>query len=467
MYDSIIAKSFSTRYDRKLLGCCALFLLITISICSTFRPHLHPFTSIGNLGDNLPLPENPTLQTSEPTEIETKKLEPLCRILKADADADYCEMEGDIRVDANSFTIFLATSPEKIAENSTVSWIIQPYPRRGMEGVKKWNVKIVGIHDNINPKCTENHKSPAILFSTGGYSGNLFHDFADLIVPLYTTSIDFKRDVQFLASDYHSSWLSKYHELLEKFTRHEIMDIDIQKQQVHCYKKLIAGLNFHKHFMITRPGLSMTNFRRLICETYSLERTRDMSTLNITSKLGDNVTRSRPRPPRVMIIKRNGRTRVMMNHDEVSRAASELGFEVVLAEPEKWTNLSRFARLVNSCDVLMGVHGAGLANLVFLPENAVVIQVVPFGDIRWLAKATFGNPCGDMKLKYLEYEVGVEESSLRLKYSREDPVFTDPSSIHRKGWNELSSIYLENQNITIDIGRFQSKLVEALKLLSP
>lgn len=83
-----------------------------------------------------------------------------------------------------------------------------------MDGVKKWKVKIVGINHNI-PKCTENHKSPAILFSTGGYSGNLYHAFADLILPLYTTSFDFKRDVQFLASDYQSSWLSKYHELSE------------------------------------------------------------------------------------------------------------------------------------------------------------------------------------------------------------------------------------------------------------
>ncbi|XP_073137447.1 alpha-1,3-arabinosyltransferase XAT3-like [Henckelia pumila] len=468
MYDPILEKSF-TRYDRKRLGCCA-FIMFTITICSTFWPRLLPFTSskLVDHGVYMPLSMNAMLETSEPpTEVEVRKMEPVCRILEADA--DYCDMEGDIRIEANSSTIFLVTSREKIVENSTISWSIRPYPRRGIDYVKTWNVKIVGVHNDI-PKCTENHNSPAILFSTSGFAGNLFHDFADLILPLYTTSFDFKRDVQFLASDYQSWWLSKYREILEKFTRHEIIAIDRQKQEVHCYKKMVAGLNYHKELIInpllvesnqTRSGLSMSNFRGLIQETYSLERTHAMAIRNTTGKR-DNSTGRRPR---IMIITRN-RTRILMNHDEVSQTARELGFEVVLAEAQKSTSLPRFARLVNSCDVLMGIHGAGLTNMVFLPENAVVIQVVPLGAMDWLAKHDFGDPCVDMKLKYLEYKIGLKESSLSLKYSSEDPVLKDPLSIHRKGWNELRSTYLENQNVTIDIGRFKSTLVEALKLLS-
>jgi hypothetical protein len=40
--------------------------------------------------------------------------------------------------------------------------------------------------------------------------------------------------------------------------------------------------------------------------------------------------------------------------------------------------MPNFARLVNSADVMMGVHGAGLTNMVFLPSRAVLVQVVPF-----------------------------------------------------------------------------------------
>nr|GLL47539.1 uncharacterized protein LOC109163084 [Ipomoea trifida] len=41
--------------------------------------------------------------------------------------------------------------------------------------------------------CTRNHNVPAVVFSTAGYSGNLFHDFSDLLIPLYLTSAGVRR----------------------------------------------------------------------------------------------------------------------------------------------------------------------------------------------------------------------------------------------------------------------------------
>ena len=55
-------------------------------------------------------------------------------------------------------------------------------------------------------------------------------------------------------------------------------------------------------------------------------------------------------------------------------------------------NLTEFAQLVNSCDAMAGVHGAGLTKMVFLPEKAVVVQIVPLGAIDALAKLDFGKP---------------------------------------------------------------------------
>jgi hypothetical protein len=43
-----------------------------------------------------------------------------------------------------------------------------------------------------------------------------------------------------------------------------------------------------------------------------------------------------------------------------------LGFEVIAAGPEFFSDMDRVAATVNSCDVLAGVHGAGLTNMVFL-----------------------------------------------------------------------------------------------------
>jgi hypothetical protein len=61
---------------------------------------------------------------------------------------------------------------------------------------------------------------------------------------------------------------------------------------------------------------------------------------------------------------------------------------------------------VNSFDALLGAHGAGLT-------NAVVIQVVPYGNLERVARADFGEPVADMGLQYLEYSVAAEESTLK------------------------------------------------------
>lgn len=94
--------------------------------------------------------------------------------------------------------------------------------------------------------------------------------------------------------------------------------------------------------------------------------------------------------------------------------ATGLGFEVVVTEAD--SNLARFANLVNSCDVLMGVHGAGLTNMVFLPKNAIVIQILPLRGLEWLGRTDLGDPAKDMNRRYLEYQIGEEESSLRQEY---------------------------------------------------
>ncbi|KZV46523.1 hypothetical protein F511_10628 [Dorcoceras hygrometricum] len=307
------------------------------------------------------------------------------------------------------------------------------------------------------PVSTGETGENVISHPQGGFSRNYFHDFADLITPLYSTSYRFKRDVHFIASDYKSFWVAKFQGLLDKLTMHGIVDID-QEKQVHCYVKLVAGLIFHQELRIRQVpgqsgGPSMETFRQLLRKTFSLER--------------ENAIRLKARDgtrPRLMVITRK-RTRILTNEDEISILARKLGYEVVLAEATLSSNMSRFAQVVNSCDVLMGIHGAGLTNMVFLPDNAVLIQLVPLGGIDGFAKLDFGNPSGDMKIKYLDYKIGEKESSLSDTYPKDHPVLRDPLSFHRKGWDSLKTVYLDNQNVTIDVHRFKSTLAKALKLL--
>lgn len=374
--------------------------------------------------------------------------------------SDYCELKGDIRIQGNSSTIYIVTPHVNGEFNGNNSWIIQPYPRKGnpgaMDSVKKWTVKLVSDQEQDIPKCTLNRTIPAVLFSTGGFSGNHFHDFADLIIPIYSTSQEFNQEVDFLATNYASWWISKFRVILTGLSRHEVIDID-KKTEIHCYPNIVAGLKCHKELDIDSSkftnGVSMNKFRQFLGKTFSLERKNA-----IKLKKGDG------KKPRLMIISRS-KTRVLINEGEITRMAKRLGYDVIEAEANLSSNLTRFAQLVNSCDVLMGVHGAGLTNMVFLPENSVLIQVIPLGAIESFARNDFGKPSKDMNLRYLEYKIKVSESSLIEKYPLNHDVFRNPLSFHKKGWMEMRKIYLDNQDVRIDLPRFRSTLVKALKIL--
>nr|AQR57530.1 GT61_16 [Plantago cunninghamii] len=350
--------------------------------------------------------------------------------------------------------------------NSTKSWLIRPYVRWYMHQVRHWTVKVVRYNEeekeeeeNLVPKCTQKHYSPAILFSGDGHSMNHYHCFSDVIFPLYMTSFSYKPDVHFLITDYRDILIRKTHEILHRLSRYPIVEIDNENEQVHCYHKMFVGLKFHGDLIVDQSspehaaGMSMQSFRRFLRDTYSLERSRALEPRLVKRT-----------SPRLMIVSRKT-SRILLNEGEISQMANEIGFDVVTSDAELTTNRSRFAQTVNSCDVMLGVHGAGLTNMLFLPDNAVVIQIVPYGPIDYLAGIEFRDPSWGMNISYLEYKVAVEESSLSKQYAPDDPIITDPNSYYAKGWDALFSVYLHNVNFTIDLGRFKGTLVEAMKLL--
>ena len=167
--------------------------------------------------------------------------------------------------------------------------------------------------------------------------------------------------------------------------------------------------------------------------------------------------------PNVLFISRQ-KTRSFLNEDKIVRLMKKLGFRVHKVKPYEMANLDKFVKIVNSCDVMVGVHGAGLTNEIFLPDGAVMIQIVPLG-LEWGSKHYYATPAENMGLKYLEYKIDPNESSLYDMYGPNDPVITDPTSIWAKGYGIVKDVYLDRQQIKINLPRFRSTLLEALKLL--
>ena len=88
-----------------------------------------------------------------------------------------------------------------------------------------------------------------------------------------------------------------------------------------------------------------------------------------------------------------------------------------------------------------------------------VSQIVPLG-CEWAADSYYGTPAVKLGLQYLEYKINVSESSLSRDYGAEDVVLTNPQRVQQeKGWFFSKEIYLERQNVTLDLNRVREVLI--------
>jgi hypothetical protein len=86
-------------------------------------------------------------------------------------------------------------------------------------------------------------------------------------------------------------------------------------------------------------------------------------------------------------------------------------------------------------------------------------------QVEWLATNDFAKPSEDMKIKYLEYKITLEESTLKQQYPLDHMIIKDPSSIVKQGWETFRSVYFDKQNVKLDVNRFRPTLQKALELL--
>ncbi|KAK8455466.1 hypothetical protein SEVIR_4G159700v4 [Setaria viridis] len=409
----------------------------------------------------LPTVSNYTIHDTEDTEngkqddgsSDLQGSKPLCDF--SNFRANVCEMRGDVRVHPNATSIMFM---EPAGSRRDELWKIKPYPRKGDEFCLSHITELTVKSSKVAPECTRYHDVPAVIFSLTGYTGNLFHDFTDVMVPLFTTASEFNGEVQFLITDMALWWTIKYQTVLQKLSKYPVIDFS-KDDQVHCFKHVIVGLHAYMEFTIDSSkaphNYSMVDFNRFMRGAYSLGR--------------DTVTVLGEYPkvkPRLLIIKRH-RTRMFLNLDEIIAMAEDLGFEVVIDEANVSSDISKFARLVNTVDVMMGVHGAGLTNCVFLPQNATLIQIVPWGGLEWVSRTDFGNPAELMGLHYKQYSIGVDESSLTEQYPRDHEIFKNPIAFHKHGFDFIRQTFMDKQNVKLDCKRFRPILLEALDNLNP
>ncbi|CAN6220148.1 unnamed protein product [Urochloa humidicola] len=418
----------------------------------------------------------------------------------ADPRSDVCELEGAIRIRGSTSEVFVVVPPGSSGGSANVTglaagmnashWTIQPYMRKGesrvMRGITSLSVRVVPAGEA--PPCTVRHEVPAVVYSNSGYCGNYYHDFNDNIIPLFITSRHLAGEVQLLVVQKQRWWFQKYREIVDGLTNYDAVDLDADGDgEVRCFRRATLGLRSHKDLSIdprrAPRNLSMVDFKRFLMWRYALPREHAIRTEEEEDDGGAAASGMRKKKPRMLIIARRSRRR-FVNLPEIVALAEDVGFEVTTSDvmspakksgsaaagtatkgDEGHARMADASKLVNSFDVMVAVHGSGLTNLVFLPMNAVVVQVVPLGRMEELAMDEYGVPPRDMNMRYLQYNITAEESTLSEAYPRTHPVFLDPMPIHKQSWSLVKDIYLGQQDVRLNLRRFRPVLEKAMRLL--
>ncbi|KAG7570069.1 Glycosyltransferase 61 [Arabidopsis thaliana x Arabidopsis arenosa] len=304
--------------------------------------------------------------------------------------------------------------------------------------------------------CDVNHDVPAVFFSTGGYTGNVYHEFNDGIIPLFITSQHYNKKVVFVIVEYHDWWEMKYGDIVSQLSDYPLVDFS-GDARTHCFKEATVGLRIHDELTVNSSlvtgNRTIVDFRNVLDRGYS-HRIQSL----IQEETEANVTAlDFKKKPKLVILSRNGSSRAILNENLLVELAEETGFNVEVLRPQKTTEMARIYRSLNTSDVMIGVHGAAMTHFLFLKPKTVFIQIIPLGT-DWAAETYYGEPAKKLGLKYIGYKIAPKESSLYEEYGKDDPIIRDPDSLNDKGWEYTKKIYLQGQNVKLDLKRFRETL---------
>lgn len=286
--------------------------------------------------------------------------------------------------------------------------------------------------------------------------------------------------------EYHDWWMTKYGHIVEQLSDYPPVDF-ANDRRTHCFPEAVVGLRIHDELAIdaarTPANQTIQDFRQMLddahrgrIQTIIEEEEKEKEAVAAAAAAAaapaarkqqhrgsQRIRRTRTAEdddsPRLVIVSRNG-SRAIENEAELVRAAAGAGFRVSVLQPRPDTELAKMYRALNASDVMVGVHGAAMTHFLFMRPGSVFIQVVPLGT-DWAAETYYGEPARRLGLRYMPYKILPSESSLRGQYAKDDPVLTDPDTVNAKGWQVTKQVYLDGQNVRLDIARFRRHLHRA------
>ncbi|KAL6890577.1 hypothetical protein ACP4OV_008832 [Aristida adscensionis] len=388
---------------------------------------------------------------------------------RSDHNTDVCFMAGDVRTDPASLSLLLFPPRAPPAPGAAVEERIRPYSRKWerpiMARVPEVRLRLAPPQEAAagGRRCDVRHDAPVHVVMAGAYTGNLFHAFNDGFLPSWLTVQHLRRRVVLAALSYRPWWGSKFRDIISGLSDHPVIDL-LRDNRTHCFPGAIVGTRFHGYLAVDptrlRDNKTIVDFHRFLAAAHETHGAIiNSKPPTETTMLPQPAHRQRRRRrPKLGLVSRRG-SRVIENQAAVAQLAAAVGFDVDVLETRGETPLSAVYAAVRACDALVGVHGADLTTFLFLrPGRAALAQIAPLGAAG-MSRECFGAPAARMGLHYEQYDVAGYESSLSRVYAPDDAVVADPEKVKRgKGWGFTMRVYLNGQNVTLDLDRFRETL---------
>ncbi|XP_028680879.2 EGF domain-specific O-linked N-acetylglucosamine transferase isoform X1 [Erpetoichthys calabaricus] len=227
------------------------------------------------------------------------------------------------------------------------------------------------LHPFENGECDLIVEKPAVFMKLDA-GVNMYHHFCDF-VNLYITQHltgSFSRDVYIVMWDtsfYEYGDLFK--ETWSAFTEHDVIHLKSFDSKRVCFKEVTFSL-------LPRMRYGLFYNTPLISDCYNSGMFRAFSQ-HVLHRLRIQQEKPKENKIRVTLLSRSTEYRRILNQQELINAMKTLTFLEVQEVDYKYKEIGFLEQLniTHNSDIFIGLHGAGLTHLLFLPDWAVVFEL--------------------------------------------------------------------------------------------
>ncbi|XP_054007664.1 EGF domain-specific O-linked N-acetylglucosamine transferase isoform X2 [Hylaeus anthracinus] len=208
---------------------------------------------------------------------------------------------------------------------------------------------------------------------------NMYHHFCDFF-NLYTSlHVNLSHPAAFSTDNHIMIWesysyRSAFQDTFEAFTRNPLWDLKTFRGETVCFKNLVFPLLPRMIF-----GLYYNTPLIYGCEKSGLFKAFGDHVLH---RLSIPLHERKNQRIRVTLLSRDTQYRRILNEDELVKALKEnTEYRVRKVVYNKKVPFKKQLEITRNSDIFIGIHGAGLSHLMFLPDWAAVFEIYNCEDL--------------------------------------------------------------------------------------